>query len=293
MSAPRIATAPISWGVCEVPDWGHQLDTARVLDEMRRLGFTATEAGPDGFLPGDGVRLRQSLAEHDLSLVGGFTPLVLHGEPALWRAALDRCLDRFAAAGGDVVVLAAATGLDGYDERPSLDAAGWARLLGALDEAAASSADRGLLAVLHPHLGTMVERPDETRRVLDGCGIPLCLDTGHVLAGGGDPVALAAEAAERVGHVHVKDVDATVARRFAAGEIAYSDAVRAGLYRPLGAGDVDVGALLAALQKAGYAGWYVLEQDVILGADPAPGAGPAVEAAESLAYLTGALDQTP
>lgn len=289
MNQMRVATAPISWGICEVPGWGHQLDTDRVLDEMHHLGFSATEAGPDGFLPADGVRLRQALSRHELSLVGGFTPLVLHDEHASWRAPLDRCLERFAAAGGEVVVLAAATGRDGYDERPSLDAADWTRLLAALDEAAARSADRGLRAVLHPHLGTLVEGPDEIRRILDGAGIPLCLDTGHVLAGGGDPVALAAQAGERVGHVHVKDVDATLARRFAAGEVAYSDAVRAGLYRALGAGDVDLATLLAALEKAGYAGWYVLEQDVILDADPQPGRGPAEEVAASRAYLTRAL----
>lgn len=289
MNTPRIATAPISWGICEVPGWGHQLGSAQVLDDMHRLGFAATEAGPDGFLPDDGVRLRQALVEHELSLVGGFTPLALHGEPESWRGAFDGCLDRFAAADGEVVVLAAATGLDGYDERPALDAAGWARLLAALDEAAARAAARGLRAVLHPHLGTLVERPEETARVLSGSSIPLCLDTGHVLAGGGDPVALATEAAERVGHVHVKDVDAAVARRFAAGEITYAEAVRTGLYRPLGEGDVDLGTLLTALSKGGYTGWYVLEQDVILNADPSPGTGPAAEVAKSLAYLTRAL----
>jgi inosose dehydratase len=43
----RIAGAPISWGVCEVPGWGHQLDPDRVLAEMRDAGLAATEFGPD------------------------------------------------------------------------------------------------------------------------------------------------------------------------------------------------------------------------------------------------------
>ena len=114
----KIAGAPISWGVCEVPGWGHQLPAERVLREMREIGLTATEFGPDGFLPSDGI-----LREIGLAAVGGFVPVVLHeGEPAV-------DLDRFVAAGADTVVLAAATGRDGYDTRPELDDASWKRVL--------------------------------------------------------------------------------------------------------------------------------------------------------------------
>ncbi len=49
MSTPRIAGAPISWGVCEVPGWGYQLDPAQVLREMREVGLAATEIGPEAF----------------------------------------------------------------------------------------------------------------------------------------------------------------------------------------------------------------------------------------------------
>ncbi|MEU9313785.1 hypothetical protein [Streptomyces sp. NPDC048256] len=74
----RIAGAPISWGVCEVPGWGHQLAPERVLNEMREVGLAATEIGPEGFLPGEPDALAEVLAHHDLHAVGGFTPLLLH-----------------------------------------------------------------------------------------------------------------------------------------------------------------------------------------------------------------------
>src|SRR3989442_14785958 len=61
----RIAGAPISWGVSEVPGWGHQMRRERVLTEMRELGLAATEAGPDGFLPDDPGELRELLAAYD------------------------------------------------------------------------------------------------------------------------------------------------------------------------------------------------------------------------------------
>jgi hypothetical protein len=127
----RIAGAPISWGVSEVPGWGHQMRRERVLAEMRDLGLVATEAGPDGFLPEEPGELRELLAAYGMTLASGFTPLVLHGE---WRAQLEAVARRFRAGGAEVIVLAASTGSDGYDARPELSDSDWARVLRALDE---------------------------------------------------------------------------------------------------------------------------------------------------------------
>jgi inosose dehydratase len=284
----RVAGAPISWGVCEVPGWGYQLQVDRVLADMRSVGLTATEFGPDGYLPRDQGQRSRLLAEYGLTPAGGFVPVVLHETAADPLAQLDRALDAFAD-GHPVLVLAAATGRDGYDARPVLDAAGWSLLLANLDRAAARAAERGLKATLHPHVGTMVEKPDEVRRVLDGSAIPLCLDTGHLLIGGTDPAELARGAAARIGHVHLKDVTAETAQKVASGEISYTEGVAGGLYRPLGQGDVDVAGVVAALERADYDGWYVLEQDVILDGPPKD-EGPARGVRESLYYLRGLLD---
>jgi inosose dehydratase len=260
----KIAGAPISWGVCEVPGWGHQLPAERVLREMRDVGLTATEFGPDGFLPSDEI-----LDAVGLKAIGGFVPVLLH-DPG-HEPTLD--LDRFVAAGADTVVLAAATGQDGYDTRPALDADGWRRLLTNLDKLDAQARERGLTAVLHPHVGTMVEQTAEVQRVLDGCGIGLCLDTGHLLIGGTDPVGLAERAGDRIAHVHAKDVDDSIAAEVRAGRRTYTDAVSGGMYRPIGDGDVDFAAVAAALRRHDYDGWWVLEQDTILTAEPV-GEGP-------------------
>jgi inosose dehydratase len=287
----RIAGAPISWGVCEVPGWGYQLPAGRVLAEMRAAGLTAAEFGPAGFLPGDPGQRAAQLAEHGLSAAGGFVPVVLHESGAM--ETVDRALDAFGSRnsgtfGHPVLVLAAATGQEGYDTRPELHADGWSALLANLDRAAARAAERGFTAALHPHVGTMVEGPDEVNRVLAGSGIPLCLDTGHLLIGGTDPAELARAAADRIGHVHLKDVTAAVARKVAGREITYSEGVSGGLYRPLGQGDVDVAGVVGALEAAGYQGWYVLEQDTILDGPPQD-EGPIRAVRESLSYLRGLL----
>lgn len=285
--ADRIAAAPISWGVCEVPGWGHQMSPARVLGEMRELGVAATEFGPPGFLPVDPEGRAQVLRDYGMRAVGGFLAVVLHDRDRDPAPEVETELAAFAASGGDTVVLAAATGRDGYDDRVALTADEWQTLFENVAEIAARAQDLGVRAVLHPHVGTVVEGPDDVARVLDSSDISLCLDTGHLLAGGTDPVALTRDAAARIGHVHLKDVRDSLAAPMRAGELPYGEAVRRGLYAALGAGDVDVAAIVETLEAAGYGGWYVMEQDCVLDAEPRAGEGPRADVEASMAFLTG------
>jgi inosose dehydratase len=285
MIMDRVAGAPISWGVCEVPGWGHQLAPEQVLPEMREIGLVATEFGPEGFLPTDPTAKAETLRSYGLSAVGGFVPIVLHDGDRNPIPVIDRELDGFVAAGAGTLVLAAVSGLDGYDTRPELDEDSWRTLLDNLDRIAERSRERGVSAVLHPHVGTMVENRAEVDRVLNGSAVPLCLDTGHLLIGGTDPVELTKAVPDRIAHTHLKDVDVDFANQVQAGEIAYTDAVREGMYRPLGGGDIDIAGLIAILESHGYQGWYTMEQDTILTAEPTD-EGPAADVRASVAFLS-------
>jgi inosose dehydratase len=283
----RIAGAPITWGVCEVPGWGHQMSPERVLGEMAEIGLRATELGPDGFLPTDPAELRRSLASSGLALVGAFVPLVLH-VPSVLRSELAKMMrqaDLLATAGAPVVVLSAATGSTGYETARAIDEDAWHALVDGLDAASAGAASRGVNATLHPHYGTVIERPDEVDRLLERSSIPLCLDTGHLSVGGADPLAIAVKAATRVAHVHLKDVSADFSAGVRSGRLGYQEAVGMGMYRPLGQGDVDIAGVVSTLERSGYDGWYVLEQDTVLDADPADGAGPIEDARASYDFL--------
>ncbi|KXX55215.1 sugar phosphate isomerase/epimerase family protein [Rhodococcus sp. LB1] len=280
----RLAGAPISWGVCEVEGWGHQLDPDRVLTEMRDAGLAATELGPDGFLPSDPHELTDTLARYDLTAVGGFVPVLLHDPDHDAVAAVGGAVGSLVASGSEVMVLAAVTGAVGYDSRPELDDSGWKTLLRNLDRLSSAAADRGLRAVIHPHVGTMIENRVEVDRILDGSSIPLCLDTGHLLIGGTDPLDLVTTAPERIAHAHLKDVDAALLGRVRAGELTYTEAVAQGMYTPLGTGDVDIAGVVERLQNQGYDGWYVLEQDTILATEPED-EGPVRDVVRSVEYL--------
>jgi inosose dehydratase len=261
------------------------MEPQRVLAEMRDLGLAATEFGPQGFLPVDPERRAELLRSYGLAAVGGFLPVVLHDPAYDVMDAVASELDALVAAGADSLVLAADTGLDGYDEHVVLDEVGWRTLFENLIRIEDAAGQRGVTATLHPHVGTLVERAGDVERVIDGCAIPLCLDTGHLMIGGTDPARLAIEATERVAHCHLKDVDRTVAEKVASGELGYADGVRRGLYRPLGQGDVDLPAVFEALEAGGYAGWYVMEQDTVVEVEPPAGAGPAADVRASLAFL--------
>ncbi len=287
----RVAGAPISWGVCEVPGWGHQLDPADVLAQMRQVGLAATEFGPDGFLPEAPEAKAAVLRDAGLRAVGQFVPVVLHDPGYDPLPVVEEAMAQLVAAGASTVVLAASTGADGYDTRPVLDDAQWSTLLAALDRIADAAVAHGLLATLHPHVGTMVESGAETDRVLAGSRIALCLDTGHLLIGGGDPVAVAVAHPGRIGHVHLKDVREDLARQVQRRELTYTDAVAAGMYVPLGSGDVDIAAIVGALEAAGYAGWYVLEQDTVLRGPPdETGVDPAADVRASLVHILALAD---
>ena len=117
--------------------------------------------------------------------------------------------------------------------------------------------------------------------------MPWCLDTGHLLIGGVDPVDFVREHGDRIGHVHFKDVDARVAERLRAGELTLMQAVQHGLFQPLGSGDARIDEVVDALRRSGYERWLVLEQDLaITGSEPPVGSGPALDVATSIEFLS-------
>ena len=219
-----------------------------------------------------------------MSLVGGFVPMVLHDRsrhPEM-RERAAQIAESIAAAGGQCFVTAVVADFAAW-KRPELDADAWDALLTGLDDVDAVVADHGVSQVLHPHVDTSIEQADELDRFLDGCAVALCLDTGHLTIGGADPVAIAERHADRIGLVHLKDVDGAAAQRL--GELGLMGATQAGLFPPLGDGIVPIARVIETLIEGNYNGWYVLEQDVAITGVPLPGEGPVLGVARSIEYL--------
>jgi inosose dehydratase len=245
---------------------------------MAALGLEATELGPQGWLPAD---VPGTLDRYGLRLVGGFVPVVAGETDGPRRAA-----DQLAAAGADVFVAALV-----QDERWSapvpLDSDGWKRAGDRLRELTDQVAAQGLTLALHPHVGTLLETEADVERALAHTDVPWCFDTGHLLIGGVDPVQFVRDHADRIGHVHLKDVDASLAARVRGGELSLVQATQQGLFRPLGDGDAPLEEVIRLLEQKGYERWLVLEQDLaITGTEPPVDGGPARDVARSIEFLS-------
>ncbi len=285
----RVAGAPITWGVDGSPGWGFLMDRDRVMREMVESGLTATELGPDGYLPTDPMELRDYLARFDLRIVGGFVPALLY-RPDKIDAVLEyvrRAALQLAATGSEVLVLGPSADHPGYDTPVDMSDDEWAVFLTNLRRLEGLAGDAGLRTALHPHWGLAIATGPDIERLLDASDVGLCVDTGHIYLAGTDPVDIVKAARGRVLHVHLKDVDPAGAERVRSGAAPFRQSVIDGLFVPLGKGAVDIAGVIKVLEDDGYRGWYVLEQDVSLSAEPPDGSGPKVDAVDSVAYLRG------
>jgi len=295
----KIGTAPISWGVCELPDWGVMLPYKRVLDEMAELGYTGTELGPWGYLPGDATILATELRKRRLALAGAFCPVTLH-TPARYEEqfayAMDTCR-LLAALDARVLVLAEAG--DAQRERiagrvrdvdPRFSKDDWQRFAEGANKIASRAKELGLITAFHPHAGTYVETPreiDELMRRTDASLVGLCLDTGHVFYGGGDTAALARRYPKRIRHVHLKDVSRERYESALARELDFTAAVGEDVFVPVGEGAVDMKGVIDTLRDAGFDGWLIVEQDIRI--VPGSSRQPRIDAAKSHTFITAQL----
>lgn len=283
----RLAGAPISWGVCEVPGWGIELSPSRVLAEMQQLGLTATELGSDGYLPTDPAELKDLCAQFGLQMIGGFVPLVVHRADQVDTTleAAHRAASLMSAAGANVFVTSAVTDWD-WGPRSELTTDDWqlaAKTLAQLDDVVGGY---GMTQAIHPHLRTVIETRADIEALLDVSDVGWTFDMGHMQIGGMDPMEFIDVAFDRIRHVHLKDVVMDLAQPVFAGEQSIMEGVQAGMFCNLGRGDVAIGDIVTTLENRGYDQWYVLEQDAAITAgEPAVGAGPLLDVLASIEYL--------
>lgn len=290
-----MGNAPISWGVCEIEGWGPQLPYQQVLDEHAAAGYAGTELGPWGYLPQDSATLRDELDRRGLRMAAAFVPVDLREEAGSTRARAQvrATAALLSALGAGHILLSdagddrrkAIAGRTAENRAAGLTEAQWERYAAGLHELARLCREEyGLTLCFHPHAGTYVENPDEIDRLMAATEprlVRLCLDSGHVAFGGGDPVAVAEKYAGRIGHVHLKDIQLDRLRAFLARGEDYTTAARQDVFVELGRGSVDIPGLIAALDRAAYAGWIIVEQDRVA----RPGTDTLASARASREYL--------
>jgi inosose dehydratase len=260
----KIGNAPVSYGAFEVTVGKREgvPGPEAVLDAVQSAGYDGIDLGPVGYL-GRGAALKAALDSRRLLLTGGYVEIDVSSEAASAAGfdELAQVCDQFDAVRSGVESILLPRPTIALIGSPDLDdSSRWRRIEQIVGQVIDQCAARGYEACLHNEVGTQIASQDSVVRVLERTAAPLCLDTGHLVAAGGDPLAILASWRDRVSHVHLKD-----ARLPDSGK-PYEDAMQlweGDVFCPLGSGDGLVDDVLESLRAGGYAGWIVVEQDVL------------------------------
>jgi inosose dehydratase len=273
----KIANAPCSWGIYEFDEIEQKYPYTQVLDEMVDTGYTGLEYGPWGYLPSDIDDLRQALSQRNLRLLSSYVPVKLVDREA-HQDGLEHALKVgkvLAAMDAVCVVLADDSGTvpdlvkrSGRRTGSILTADEWDIYADGVNLIARHLHDEtGLNIVFHHHCAGYVETAEETRQLMsrvDADLVGLCLDTGHWHYAGGDALEAVHEYGERLRYLHLKDCHPEIRKQCIEQELDHFEATALGVFCELGQGEVDFPAVLSAMEKQGYDGWAIVEQDVLV-----------------------------
>lgn len=260
----KIGNAPVSYGAFEVTVGKREgvPGPEAVLDAVQSAGYDGIDLGPVGYL-GSGAELKAALDSRGLLLTGGYVEIDVSSESAATAGygELARVCDQFdAVSSGVATVLLPRPTVALIGSHEPDDGTRWRRLERIVAQVVDQCAARGYEACLHNEVGTQIASQENVMAILEQTAAPLCLDTGHLVAAGGDPLSILADWKDRVSHVHLKDATITDSGK------PYADAMQlweGDVFCPLGSGDGKVDDVLESLRASGYSGWIVVEQDVL------------------------------
>ena len=268
----QLGSCPDSWGVWFADD-PRQTPWQRFLDEMAAAGYHWLELGPYGYLPTDPAQLSDELAKRELTCAGGTVAGVggPHKDFDTVMAETRKVATLTAALGAKNLIFVPVPGYrddvtGAYHQPASLDADGWKALTSNSNTLGKMLAEEyGLAMRFHPHADYHVETQAQTERYLEDTDpryVSLCLDTGHLAYRRADVPAIIRKYPDRIGYVHIKQMDPAIADRAAAEDLPFGQAVAQGASVEPPAGRPDVPSVLAALEELDAELFVVVEQDM-------------------------------
>ncbi|MFC8358373.1 sugar phosphate isomerase/epimerase family protein [Streptomyces griseorubiginosus] len=276
MAAPldriRVGSAPDSWGVWFADDPA-QVPWERFLDEVAEAGYSWIELGPYGYLPTDPARLTDELARRDLRVSAGTVFTGLHRGPSVWEstwAHVSQVAALTRAVGARHLVVIPSFWRDDRTaellEPPELTHEQWAHLTKGMERLGHEVKETyGLDLVVHPHADTHLDTEDHVEHFLDSTDselVNLCLDTGHYAYCGGDSVKLIETYGERIGYLHLKQVDPAILADVVRDGVPFGPAVRRGVMCEPPSGVPELEPVLVAAQQLGVELFAIVEQDM-------------------------------
>ncbi|MFY0409201.1 sugar phosphate isomerase/epimerase family protein [Solicola sp. PLA-1-18] len=266
-----IGSAPDSWGVWFADD-PEQTTADRFLTEVRASGYDWIELGPYGYLPKDPSELQDKLDQHQLKVSAGTVFSALH-RPNTWDAVWKQVTDVAAltkAVGGEHIVVIPDLFRDhktGEDIEPrELGAEGWEAITSGHDELGRRILDEyGLQLQFHSHADSHVGYQKDIERFLEQTDpryVNLCLDTGHVSYYGGDNIDLIRRYPDRIGYLHLKQVDPAIVAKVEAEDLTFPAAVKLGVMIEPPQGVPDLSEVITEVEKLDRQLYAIVEQDL-------------------------------
>ena len=288
----RVSNSPVSWGV-DYADHPGNPPWKQVMDEIVEAGYEWTEPGPIGYYPEDPDFLRTEFEKRGQRVSGSFIFEAVYRQEDTQnlREITHRACRLLAPLGAKYLVIVPHVVPERLRvagrsaEAPRLEGDEWKTFIELVGKTGQTIADEyGLTAAIHAHVGTYLEFPDEIEHALedlDPDSVQLCLDSGHSAYAGFNPVDFYLKHADRIQHLHFKDIDREIHQRVIQDKLDFHTAVRIGVFCQLGKGVVDFSSLKQALEQTDYSGFATIEQD----RDPEGRTDPLTDAIENLAFL--------
>jgi len=295
VSTITIGTAPDSWGVW-FPSDPEQVPPEVFLREVAEAGYEWIEIGAYGYLSTDPTKLRDDLSSRGLKVSGGTT---------FARLQHPRTIDEVWEHVAPIASLTAAMGaeqmvvipdlwrddLTGNEkESRELSAEQWTALVDGHNELGRRMLEEyGVHSQFHSHADSHIGYQRDVERFLESTDpqfVNLCLDTGHIAYYGGNSVELITKYPDRIGYLHLKQVDPALAARALAEDISFSKAVRMDVMVEPPYGMPDLAEVIsAAAQHLPHSIFAIVEQDMY----PCPPDKPLPIARRTYTYLASCL----
>jgi len=264
----RVGISPIAWQNDDLPDITSEFTMEQALKEAREIGYTGVERGQR--MPQDTESLRVYLDRYQLALCGGWcSGNLLVNDIETEKAAIKQQVEQFIALGAPCIVYAECSNtVQGQlgtpvNNRPRLSSDEIKSYGKKLSEIAKWTTDLGMPLAYHHHMGSIIEAEADVDALMEGSSdqVTLCFDSGHLLFGGGDVMATLNRWANRVHHVHFKDIRPDIVADVRENDRSFLDAVIAGAFTVPGDGCIDFQAIANVLKGMNYEGWIVVEAE--------------------------------
>ena len=266
-----LGMAPIGWCNDDMPELGAENTFRQIISEMALAGFIGCEIGNK--YPKDPAELKYELDLRGMRIASRWFSSFLLTKPyeEVEKEFLDE-LDFLAAVGANRInVSEQSHSIQGQtdtlilgDAKYVMNDDEWQRFCEGLNKLGEAANKRGFKLCFHHHMGTVVQTADETDRMMQNTDpryVFLCYDTGHFTFAGEDPLTMLKKYADRVGHVHLKDMRREVVDRVKPEGWSFLKAVREGAFTVPGDGCVEFDPIFELLSKAGYEGWLLVEAE--------------------------------